>query len=120
MAIVLGKSDHYWYPVSVSIPVDAGKQAVIRFEARFARLGQARVSDLIERLRDESERLGDADLVAEVLTGWRRVEGVELESGDAPDYADLDQRAALLDLVGVQAGIVRAWFESITQGKRKN
>ncbi len=120
MALVRGSNDHYWWDVKHKVPLDKGKFLTVGFTAKFRRLDKERVSDILSRIHDPDDTVTDAEVVTEVLSGWRDVKEMELEDGSAPDYGDDDQRDWVLGIVGMEGAVVRAWIDSITGGARKN
>ena len=121
MAIVRGSNDSYWWDVRHQVPVDNGKRLTVGFTARFKRLDKDRVADVMASITDEDgPRIQDAELVEEVLIGWKNVLELELEDGSEPSFDDPDQRHWVLGIIGMEAAVVRAWMDSIAGGRRKN
>jgi hypothetical protein len=123
MAFVLSKSATYTWPVRISLATDGGKTTVETFDAEFKRLPQSRINELLQEIRaqergrgDQDDLIQDTDVVKELLVGWA---GVSDDAGkDVPfSVASLEQ---LIDIPTVASQIVKAWFESLKEGKRKN
>ena len=123
MAFVLSKSATYTWPVRTSLATDGGKTTVETFDAEFKRLPQSRINELLQEIRaqergrgDQDDLIQDTDVVKELLVGWA---GVSDDAGkDVPfSVASLEQ---LIDIPTVASQIVKAWFESLKEGKRKN
>jgi hypothetical protein len=122
MAFVLSKSATYTWPVRISLATDGGKQTVETFDAEFRRLPQSRINEIVrqaraaERARDEYEPLEDQDAAREILAGW---DGVTGDDGKAIPFSEA-ALSQLLEIPTVAGQIVKAWFESLKEGKRKN
>jgi len=115
MALILGKAESYDWPVTLETPADGGRFEKITFTARFKRLGQARIDEIVSALRDGGDGLTDRTIVDDVLIGWDKVLDAD---GQPIDFTPVNV-AAVLEVEGVRAAIVKAWFESLS-GKRKN
>ena len=113
MAFVLKQSDTYSWPVKVELPTDGGRVDVQTFDATFKRLSQTRVNELIEGA--QAGAITDRQVCVEIVTGWA---GVLDDGADVPFSASA--LASLLDVPGVERGILQAWFESLAGAKRKN
>lgn len=85
-----------------------------KFTGTFRRVTQSRVDQIVEQLN--AATLKDPELVDEVFAGWRDVEG----SDGQPLAVTPGNRALLLDVVGIRAAVIRAWFDSISGAPRKN
>jgi hypothetical protein len=122
MAFVLNKSGTYTWPVRISLATDGGKQTVETFDAEFRRLPQSRINEIVrqarasERGRDDEEPLEDQDAARELLAGW---DGVTGDDGKAIPFSEA-ALSQLLEIPTVAGQIVKAWFESLKEGKRKN
>jgi len=121
MAFVLSKSATYTWPVRITLATDGGKQTVETFDAEFRRLPQSRINEIVrqaraaERGRDE-DQIEDQDAAREILAGW---DGVTGDDGKAIPFSEA-ALAQLLEIPTVAGQIVKAWFESLKDGKRKN
>ena len=113
MAFVLKQSETYTWPVTVEWPVDGGKTASAKFDAEFKRLSQSRIDELAAAAQSGS--MTDGDIIRQLICGWA---GVTDDDGDVP-YSE-KALAALLDITGVQKGILSSWFDSQAGAKRKN
>lgn len=104
MPFVIEQSSNYRFPVRLKVRAPDGTVAAYEFHALFKRMGDAEFKALIE-----SPEYGDAFVVQQTLMGW---EGVM-----APDSTPLPFEpaalAALLDVAGARAAIVRAFFNSL-------
>jgi hypothetical protein len=122
MAFVLSKSATYSWPVRITLAVDGGKQAVETFDAEFRRLPQSRINEIgrqaraTELGRDEVVPIEDQDVAREILAGW---DGVTGDDGKAIPFSEA-ALTQLLEIPTVAAQIVKAWFDSQKDGKRKN
>jgi len=116
MALVLKKTTSYEWPVSFDIPADGGRFDKISFTAKFERVHQARIDAIVAEMRSENSGVNDQSITDEVLIGWDKVND---EDGNPLDFTPVN-RAAVLDIPGVRAAVVRAWFESLAGTKRKN
>lgn len=122
MAFVLSKSATYTWPVRISLATDGGKQTVETFDAEFRRLPQSRINEIVrqaraaERGRDGDEQIEDQDAAREIIAGW---DGVTADDGKEIPFSEA-ALAQLLEIPTVAGQIVKAWFESLKEGKRKN
>ena len=106
-------SASYTWPVKVVLPVSGGRSEAHSFDVEFRRLGKAAVQALQERaIAPEAD---PADLAREIVLGWS---GVSDGAADIP-FSDTALRH-VLDIQGVAAAIVRAYFESVLGAARKN
>lgn len=117
---VIKQSDEYTWPVTVEIPTDRGRYQKQRFQARFARVSQERIDQLLKEVNagryDGAE--GDQALIDEILLGWS---GIQTEDGEDYPYTDANRDALLASIAGLRAAIIGAFFESVNGGaKRKN
>jgi hypothetical protein len=110
----IADSTHYYYPVTIEQTDENGRYAKQVFDAKFARLEQSELDLLMERI--QSGEMSDGDVARRVFIGWRDVRS---PSGDEYPYTE-DNRENLLNTFPVQPSVVRAWFESLKVGKRKN
>jgi hypothetical protein len=123
MAFKLQQTATYVWPVKIVLPVDGGKREVHTFDATFRRLPQSRINEIIKlarlqergRLEDDQE-LEDQDAAREIMTGWTGVhddDNVEIPFSEGA-------LAQLLEIPTVAGQIVKAWFGSLAEAKRKN
>lgn len=118
------KSTVLW-PVDYETPKDGGGFEQHTFKAEFKVLEQSRIDALFNRARDAARGLLDkedaarldADMVDEVFVGWADIKN--------PDHTDHEvtaaNRAALLQLPGMRATLLRAFYETLNGGaERKN
>lgn len=87
---------------------------LIEFDAIFRRLTVAQLEVLRRQIIDE--QLGDDVVVARVLAGWGRV--VDASGQELPFSSEALAQA--LQTLGVQELIVKAFFESLPDARRKN
>ena len=116
MTFILKQSDSYSWPVTVEMPAGTGKPGQItkaKFEAEFVRLSQTRINELVEG--GKAGQIADKDVCLEVVCGWS---GITDGEDDVPFSESAYSR--LLDIAGVQRGILTAWFESLGGAQRKN
>lgn len=123
MAFKLQQSATYVWPVKIVLPIDGGKRETHTFDATFRRLPQSRINEIIklaklqERGRlDEDQELEDQDAAREIMTGW---DGVQDDDGKAVPFSE-GALSQLLEIPTVAGQIVRAWFGSLAEAKRKN
>lgn len=123
MAFKLQQSATYVWPVKIVLPIDGGKRETHTFDATFRRLPQSRINEIIklaklqERGRlDEDQELEDQDAAREIMTGW---DGVQDDDGKAVPFSE-GALTQLLEIPTVAGQIVRAWFGSLAEAKRKN
>lgn len=123
MAFVLTQSATYKWPVKITLPIDGGKREVHTFDAEFRRLPQTRINELIQQIRlqergrtEPDDLIQDTDAAREIVCGWS---GVVDDDGKTIPFSEatLDQ---LLDIPTVAGQIVKAWFGSLEEAKKKN
>jgi hypothetical protein len=123
MAFKLQQSATYVWPVKIVLPIDGGKRLTETFDATFRRLPQSRINEIIKlarlqergRLEDDQE-LEDQDAAREIMVGW---DGVEDDDGKAIPFSESAVKQ-LLEIPTVAGQIVKAWFGSLAEAKRKN
>lgn len=109
----VNRSETFSWPVAVAMPVDGGKYDRHTFDVTFKRLTRAEVEALREKLLDAS---GDpAHAARGIVTGWS---GVEDDTGPIP-FSD-EAFTRVLDIQGVAASIMAAFFEASYGAARKN
>lgn len=118
-------SDNYLWPVKFDIADEKGKPKEISFMAEFTRLPQSRIDEVHEEVRqaalasmatdDEEGLITDADLVEEVLVGWRKV----MSDGEALVFDD-ENKALVLAISGCRFAIVKSWYASLEAAPVKN
>jgi hypothetical protein len=126
MAFVLKQKDSYTWPVPLLLPGDGGRREKSTFDAEFKRLPQSRLSEIGKAVRaselalkkgEEPENEIDAHALArEMLIGWS---GITDDNGKEVPFSE-SALAQLLDMPSVAAQIVRAFYESYEDAKRKN
>lgn len=123
MAFVLAKSATYTWPVRISLATDGGKQTVETFDAEFRRLPQSRINEIVRQARaaergrgDDDEQIEDQDAAREIIASWK---GVTDDAGAEIPFSEA-ALGQLLEIPTVAGQIVKAWFESLKEGKRKN
>jgi hypothetical protein len=123
MAFKLQQSATYVWPVKIVLPIDGGKRETHTFDATFRRLPQSRINEIIKlarlqergRLEDDQE-LEDQDAAREIMTSW---DGVQDDDGKAIPFSE-GALTQLLEIPTVAGQIVKAWFGSLAEAKRKN
>jgi hypothetical protein len=123
MAFVLSKSATYTWPVRITLATDGGKQTVETLDAEFRRLPQSRINEIVRQARaaergrsQDGELIEDQDAAKEIIVGWS---GVTDDAGKEIPFSET-ALAQLLEIPTVAGQIVKAWFESLKDGKRKN
>ena len=86
----------------------------VEFEATFRRLTVTQFDALRSEIRDQG--LSDAAVIVQVLAGWSGV----VDADQVPVPFSPETLATVLDIAGVQALIVEAFFESFSGARRKN
>jgi hypothetical protein len=104
---IIDLSPTYFWPVRFTVPNGSGEQQTCEFEAEFTRLDVDQMTALGVRQRDE--KLTDAQVVEQLLVGWR---GITDRSGSAVSYS-AEARARLLKIPGVAVAILDAFTESM-------
>jgi hypothetical protein len=111
----LGQTDRFSYPVTVDLPGDGGKRQTYTFDAIFRRL--SRDEFLAVTTRAQAGELDDAQLVRDVLLGWK---GIQDEHGQELPFSE-QAREQVLDVWPVLPAVVTAFVESHTpKGRAKN
>lgn len=85
----------YWWPVEYTQPADGGVANVQAFEANYRQLDDDDYTALVQKAA--VNRLGDRDVVREVLLGFRSV----VDGAGAPVEATPESTDALLRLPGM-------------------
>jgi hypothetical protein len=123
MAFKLQQSATYVWPVKIVLPIDGGKREVHTFDATFRRLPQSRINEIIKQARlqergrlEDDQELEDQGAAREIMSGWAGVhddDNVEIPFSEGAI-------SQLLEIPTVAGQIVKAWFESLAEAKRKN
>jgi hypothetical protein len=123
MAFKLQQSATYVWPVKIVLPIDGGKREVHTFDATFRRLPQSRINEIIKQARlqergrlEDDQELEDQGAAREIMSGWAGVhddDNVEIPFSEGAI-------SQLLEIPTVAGQIVKAWFESLSEAKRKN
>lgn len=123
---VIKQSDSYSWPVSFKIPVDDGGYAEQSFTGEFRRVDTAATEKLVAEIQsymraadvgffpDEMRR--PAEMAADVLVGWK---GVKDGDNEEVKFSPATMKAAL-GVHGCAVGVLNAWNESLSGGRRKN
>lgn len=118
MAFKLDQSPSYRWPVKVTLLGEDGTPAESEFQVDFKRLSQSELEKLIEDFRSENAevKVTDKTFCQQYVLGW---DGIQETTGGQLLFSPvaLDQ---MLDIIGVQAAIVRAFFDSVRKGQEKN
>jgi hypothetical protein len=123
MAFVLNKKATYFWPVRITLAADDGGQRTVEtLDLEFRRLAQSRIDAIVkqaksaERSQDENDELHDQEVCKELVAGWRNVKN---DAGDELPFSDA-AFIVFLEIQTVPGQVIRAWFESLQDGKRKN
>lgn len=123
MAFKLQQSTTYVWPVKIVLPIDGGKRLTETFDATFRRLPQSRINEIVKLARlqergrlDDDQELEDQDAAREIMVGW---DGVEDDDGKPIPFSEKAAKE-LLEIPTVAGQIVKAWFGSLAEAKRKN
>jgi hypothetical protein len=123
MAFKLQQSPTYVWPVKIVLPIDGGKRETHTFDATFRRLPQSRINEIIKLARlqergrlDDDQELEDQDAAREIMVGW---DGVQDDDGKAIPFSE-GALTQLVEIPTVAGQIVKAWFGSLAEAKRKN
>ena len=126
MAFVLKQSDSYTWPVSIKLPANGGKRERQTFDAEFWRLPQSRINEIQEQVQkrikaaergdDALEGITDQSIADEILVGW---DGIVDGEGEPVPFSK-GSKAQLLDVPMLAGALISAYFESLTEQKRKN
>lgn len=112
MAFKLALTPTYSVEVTVEYPIEDGKTQRAKFFARFKRLKQEEIEDLLKRAREA--RANDRQILEEVLVGWK---GVQDEAGEEIPFTP-ENMATVMNVYPMQPATVRAFFDSV-QGARQ-
>lgn len=110
---IVTQSSAYKWPVKVQIAVDGGRFNEQTFDAEFKRLSQTEIEAF--RASVASDTYSPKDIAKQVVAGWS---GVQDANGDIP-FSD-SALNSVLDIPGVAASIVIAYFDSVNGVTRKN
>jgi hypothetical protein len=126
VAFVLKQSDSYTWPVSIKLPANGGKRERQTFDAEFKRLPQSRINEIQEQVQkrikaaergeDALEGITDQSIADEILVGW---DGIVDGDGEPVPFSK-SSKAQLLDVPMLAGALISAYFESLTEQKRKN
>lgn len=123
---VIKQSDSYAWPLVFKIPVDDGGYAEQSFTGEFRRLDTAAAEKLSVEIQsymraaevgffpDDMRR--PAAMAADVLVGWK---GVKDGAGEDVKFTPATMKQALA-VHGCAIGVLNAWSESLSGGRRKN
>jgi len=114
MSFVLKQSEDYSWPVPVELPADGGRFSKHTFDAKFKRLPQDRIRDIMEKI--QANEIDDDTLCREIMIGW---DGVQDAKGEEIPFSESSLNV-LLNVQMVAAAVVSAWFDSLAKAKRKN
>jgi hypothetical protein len=110
----LKMSESYSWPVSFGLPIDGGKFDKQTFEVEFKRLGEKRLSELLEK--SSQGEFDNKSACKEIVVGWK---DVKAEDGTEMPFSST-AFDALLDVTGVPMAIFHAFTKSIRGEKEKN
>lgn len=121
MAFKLSISPTYTWPIKIVLPEDGGHRSVHTFDGQFKRLSQSRIDEIRAMVRDQErgrvdDDYSDQDAAREILVGW---DGVNDDAGKPIAFSEA-ALGQLLEIPTVAGQIVKAWFESLQEAKRKN
>jgi hypothetical protein len=123
MAFVLNKKATYFWPIRITLAADDGGQRTVEtLDLEFRRLAQSRIDAIVkqaknaERSRDEDDELRDQEICKELVAGWRNVKN---DAGDELLFSDA-AFTMFLEIQTVPGQVLKAWFDSLRDGKRKN
>jgi hypothetical protein len=122
MAFVLKQKDSYTWPVPLLLPGDNGRREKSTFDAEYRRLPQSRLNEIgriaraVEKGEAADDELDAQTLAREILIGWT---GVVDDSGKEVPFSE-SALGQLLEIPSVATQIVRAFYESYEDAKRKN
>lgn len=111
MGFRIDLSPTFKWPVTAHVIDGDGVRNEVSFTLEFARMTQKEVEQLIA----SAGELKDADFVHRIIRGWAGIDGP-----DGPLIFSPETLSALCNIVGMQAAIVRAWFDYIQQASTKN
>lgn len=114
MAFILSQKASYTWPVKYDAPRDGGKYDRHEFMAEFKRLPQSRLDEIQKQAKDNA--VNDGEFLDEILLGWS---GIKDEQGEDVPFNEAARRI-VLDLPGMRAAIVLAFFGSLEGAPRKN
>jgi hypothetical protein len=107
----ISKSDSYLWPVKIETPVDGGKQNAETFDARFKRLPQSRIQEVVTN----AEKIDDITFGREILVGW---EGIT-DNGEPVPFSET-MRDRLFEIPRFARTVVIAYYESLSGARTKN
>lgn len=98
------------WPVTVDVPQDGGSTRPAKFTVEFRLLDQSDIDVSLAQARN------DAEFLFEVMQDW---EGVADEDGQTIEFSD-DTARRVVDIPYVRNALLRAYFEAVSGGRRKN
>jgi hypothetical protein len=120
MSFVLKQKNTYSWPVPLLLPGDGGRREKSTFDAEFKRLPQSRLNELARQAKaaekGEDDEFNAQAIAREILIGWT---GILDDGGKDVPFSEkaLEQ---LLEVPTVAGQIVKAFYESYEDAKRKN
>lgn len=108
----ISQSATFRWPVKFQTVAQDGRQEAQSFDAEFKRLTQTRLKEIA----DKRAEITDDDFCREVLLGWS---GIKDEDGNDLPFSE-SNRDRLLDVMGVPAQIIFAFYDAINGARRKN
>ena len=122
MAFVLKQKNSFPWPVSLLLPGDGGRRELSTFKAEFKVLSQSRLNEIgriaraVEKGEAPEDEISAQDLAQEMLIGWSDVKDDDGKDVPFSEFA----LAQLLEIPTAAAQIVRTYYESYEDAKRKN
>ena len=107
----IAASPFYWYTVEIPFRLEGGKIEIRKIEAKFKRLSQKEVEDLLDPNQPPRK---DRELLNDVMLDWK---GVGDEGGAPLDFTPTNFDA-FLGVIPVQSTLVKAFFQSMQGGAR--
>jgi len=111
MALKLSNTETFFWPVTVTTPVDGGQFDKQTFDAEFKRMKVSEVEDMVARVY--SGVLQPTAAVRMFFVGWRGV----VNDGDDVPFSET-ALAQVLDIPGVAAAVFEA-FKDAMAGKAR-
>lgn len=108
----LDQSNDYAWPVKVQALHQDGTSSEQTFTARFLRLSQPELEQLLADINDG--QIDDPALFKRVLVGWKDV----VAEGKPVEFTE-DSRGRLEAVLGVRAAVINAFFDSVREAQKK-
>lgn len=102
----LSQANTFFWPVSISIPVDGGTFKTETFDIEFRRVKRSELESLTKENTEDS-------FIKAIVVGWKGI-----TDGESEAVFSVSNLEKLLDFPGVPGAISNAFFEALTGQKK--